>query len=155
MYLFQQKSVYFQKIVYKNSAAFFVSSSFWYCFLSLKMKKDHCSSEDSSYVVVVTVARIFQILSKNYEALNLQKYDSNTVRAIITHGFYTFYPLFEGAFSVKFWRYVIKSGLWWRAIDRSKFHPNAHNIKTRWFGLQKQFLENIKPKYYFYQHTEL
>jgi len=33
------------------------------------MKKDHCSSEDSSYVVVVTVARIFQILSKNYEAL--------------------------------------------------------------------------------------
>jgi len=43
------------------------------------MKKDHCSSEDSSYVVVVTVARIFRILSKNYEALDLQKYDSNTV----------------------------------------------------------------------------
>ena len=81
MYLFQQKSVYFQKIVYKNSAAFFCFFFFLILFfLSLKMKKDHCSSEDSSYVVVVTVARIFQILSKNYEALvchlNWQKYDS-------------------------------------------------------------------------------
>jgi len=86
MYLFQQKSVYFQKIVYKNSAAFFCFFFFLILvFLSLKMKKDHCSSEDSSYVVVVTGAKIFQILSKNYEALEcrltLQKYDSNTVRA--------------------------------------------------------------------------
>jgi len=61
------------------------------------MKKDHCSSEDSSYVVVVTVARIFQILPKKYEALELAKiWFKYHTRAIITRDLFISYPLIEG-----------------------------------------------------------
>ena len=98
---FSKKAFIFKRLCIKILLHFFfVSSSFWYCFfLSLKMKKDHCSSEDSSYVVVVTVARIFQILSKNYETLechlNLQKYYSNNVSRPFNPQMYIFYSLFK------------------------------------------------------------